>query len=190
VNSTAEKLHAADMTRFHFARLSMQYYVMGRAAALHHQMPILGNLLHHAVEFALKAALAHQVDIDAMKRKLSHSLPKIWDKFLAFNPHLDGTEHAESIERLHGFEELRYPDSMVEKGGTIQFCLFRHEVGYMPGGNMRNRGPSYLLVLEDVDALMAFIFKAADLEQAGKVEINTPEVRELLTKHNRHWPKN
>ena len=103
----AEKLLAADSTRFHFARLSMQYYVMGRAAALHHQMPILGNLLHHAVEFALKAALTYQVDIDSMKTKLSHHLPKIWDKFLELNPHLDGTEHAGSIERLHGFEELR-----------------------------------------------------------------------------------
>ena len=190
MNSTAEKLLAADSTRFHFARLGMQYYVMGRAAALHHQMPILGNLLHHAVEFTLKAALAYQVDIEAMRKKLSHHLPKIWDKFLTLNPHLDGTEHAGSIERLHGFEELRYPDSMVEKGGMIQFAMFRHEVGWMPGGNTCNRGPRYLLVLEDVDALMAFIFKAAGLKQAGNLEINTPEVRELLTKNNRHWPKN
>jgi hypothetical protein len=162
---------------------------MGRAAAMHHQMPILGNLLHHAVEFALKAALTYQVDIHAMKTRLSHHLPKIWDKFLALNPQLDGTEHAGSIERLHGFEELRYPDSMVEKGGTIQFAMFRHEVGWMPGGNWCSRGPRYLLVLEGVDALMAFIFKAARLEQAGNVEINSPEVREFLTKHNRHWPK-
>jgi len=122
MDSSAEKLLAADSTRMHFARLSMQYYVMGRAAALHHQMPILGNHLHHAVEFALKAALAYQVDIGAMKKKLSHHLPKIWDTFLALNPNLDGTEHAGSIKRLHSFEELRYPDSMVEKGRDDPVC--------------------------------------------------------------------
>jgi len=59
----------------------------------------------------------------------------------------------------------------------------------MPGGNMCNRGPRYLLVLEEVDSLMAFIFKTAHLEQAGNLEINSPEVRELLTKNNRHWPQ-
>lgn len=86
MTTEVEKLHAADMSRFHFARLSTQYYLLGRAAALHHQMPVLGNLFHHAVEMALKAALAHQIDLEAMKKNLSHHLPRIWEKYLALNP--------------------------------------------------------------------------------------------------------
>jgi hypothetical protein len=184
-----EKLHAADMSRFHFARLSTQYYVLGRAAALHHQMPVLGNLLHHAVEMALKAALAYQIDLKAMKKKLSHCLPKIWEQFLALNPHLDATEHTRAIERLHTFEELRYPDSMVANGGMIQFALFRHEVDALRSiGKYCKSGPTYLLVLEDIDALIAFIFKSAELSLEEHLDSRAPEVLGLLRKHNRHLP--
>lgn len=191
MTTEAETLHAADMSRFHFARLSTQYYVLGRAAALHHQMPVLGNLFHHAVEMALKAALAHQIDLEAMKKKLSHHLPKTWEMFLALNPHLDGTEHAVSIERLHSFEELRYPDSMVANGGIIQFALFRYEVGALGSfGKYCSSGPIYLLILEDIDALLAFIFKSAGLDIEEHLEFRTPEVLELLRKHNRHLPAN
>lgn len=167
----------------------MQYYAIGRAAALQNQMAIMGNLLHHAVEMALKAALSYQVELQKMKKSLSHHLPKIWEKFLALNPHLDGAEHAGSIERLHAFEELRYPDSMIANDWTIQFCKFRYEVGYMPARNMCVRGHSYLLVLEDVDSLMAFIFKAAGLSLEESVEFRSSELMDMLTKDNRHWPK-
>src|SRR6185312_2712111 len=71
--------------KLHFAQLAVQYYIAGRTAALHQSIPVLGNLLHHAVEMSLKAALAASHSLSQLKG-LGHSLPKLWRVFVAVYP--------------------------------------------------------------------------------------------------------
>src|SRR5262245_53990136 len=112
----------SDSIRSYFGALAVQYFVAGRAAAIHQLLPVVGNLLHHAAEMALKAALASTLSLAQMK-KLGHHLPKIWAEFKTANP-VDAPRFDSAVEELHRFEELRYPDSIVERGALMDFALF------------------------------------------------------------------
>lgn len=76
---------------------------------------------------------------------------------------------------------------MVANGGMIQFALFRYEAGALDSfGKYCRSGPIYLIFLEDIDALITFIFKSAELNLEEHLTSRTPEVLDLLRKHNRH----
>ena len=71
------------MTDHLFISAGMHYYVAGRYAVFAGLNPTAANLLHHAVEMALKGALAKKgMDLKALKR-LNHDLPEIWREFTA-----------------------------------------------------------------------------------------------------------
>ena len=68
----------SDMTDHLFISAGMHYYVAGRYAVFAGLNPTAANLLHHAVEMALKGALAKKgMDLKALKG-LSYDLPRIW----------------------------------------------------------------------------------------------------------------
>jgi len=98
-----------------FFSSATQYYVSGRYAVFAGLNPVVGNLLHHAVEMYLKGALSKTMTLDQLK-KLSHNLPKVWECFKAqiADPGLEIFD--ELISSLHAFEELRYPDSILSRG--------------------------------------------------------------------------
>ena len=151
---------SADDIRLHFAQLAIQYYIAGRAAAIHQLSPILGNLLHHAVEMSFKAALAHTHSLSQLK-SLGHSLPKLWAAFALIYPAAAVPRFQAAVDALHRFEELRYPESVFVNGAMMQFALHRAHVGTSgPGGASV---PSYLMVLEDVDELEEAIFSTMNL---------------------------
>ena len=170
----------------HFGQLSVQYYIAGRAAAINQLIPVLGNLLHHAVEMSLKAALAATISITELKR-LGHSLPKIWQRFKQVFPQVNGSGYDSTIEELHRFEELRYPDSILTRGALMDLALFREHVGTPDLGQLAV--PRYILVLEDIDALQEMIFATAGLNPRFYVGSMSQGAKDYLLKHNRHAEK-
>ena len=176
----------AQDAKTHFAQLAVQYYVAGRSAAISQMIPVLGNLLHHAVEMSLKAALAPSLTMRDLKG-LSHNLPKIWDQFKAHFPNMKSSSFDAVVAALHKFEELRYPDSIMAKGAMMQLVLFREHVG--SESTQDTGSPSYFLVLEDIDALQELIFKAANINPRLAGGSMTEQAKEQLLLHNRHASK-
>ena len=113
----------AQDSKLHFGQLAIQYYVAGRSAAIDQILPVCGNLLHHAVEMSLKAALTDGLTMPELK-KLGHSLPKIWAAFTTSFPEANVPAFNQAVVELDRFEELRYPDSILAKGAMIEFVLF------------------------------------------------------------------
>jgi hypothetical protein len=135
----------------------MQYYITGRAAARSHQVPVAGNLLHHAVEMLLKGELSKALSLEEIKKQYGHRLVKTWNEFKARHAgeDLSGFDHL--IADLDRFEKIRYPDEYLEHGAAIAI-----------GWGTRNSGvrqlvgskvPEYCLYVNEVDALIARLFK-------------------------------
>ena len=107
----------SDMMDHLFISAGMHYYVAGRYAVFAGLNPTAANLLHHAVEMALKGALAKKgMDLKALKG-LSHDLPRIWREFTA-QYGIDGSTFDGVIAELQKFETVRYPDEIIKQGPT------------------------------------------------------------------------
>src|SRR5439155_19066176 len=68
-NAEADK---TETIKGRFCDWATQYYVVGRMAARAGFLPVYGNLLHHAVEMYVKAALIGVVSLENLKRKYIH----------------------------------------------------------------------------------------------------------------------
>jgi hypothetical protein len=169
----------SENTKLKFAQLAVQYYVAGRAAAICQLIPVLGNLLHHAIEMSLKAALAEHKTLQELK-KLSHSLPKIWAQFKSQNPNSPTAPFDGVIVDLQKFEELRYPDSLLVNGAQMEFYLFEGDE-ITTSSNL----PVYVITLEKIDNLMALILEIANLNPCFFVGSMGPEAKSALLRHNR-----
>src|SRR5579872_7117959 len=99
-----------------FLRLGLQYYLAGRSAARAGLVPIYGNLLHHAIEMLMKAALARKFSAPTLKKQFGHALPKTWSVFKTIFPKSDFSGFDTTVRALHEFEEIRYPDKILERG--------------------------------------------------------------------------
>ena len=172
--------------KLHFAQLAVQYYIAGRTAAIHQSIPVLGNLLHHAVEMSLKAALAGSNSMSQLKG-LGHSLPKLWRAFAAAYPTAALPRFEAAVNALHRFEDLRYPDSVLADGAAMQLALHRAHV--VPSGPGVFSVPSYLLVLEDVDELEEAIFAAMNVNPRFFSGSLSAKAKECLLVHNLHSSK-
>src|SRR5438105_13876110 len=98
-----------DRLRMEYFRTALYYYILGRYATIAKFAPIPGNLVHHAIEFFLKAALIEQLD-EAARRKFRHNLPKLWRRYKRErnNPTLDRFD--QTISDINKFERIRYPE--------------------------------------------------------------------------------
>jgi hypothetical protein len=166
-----------------FFKQATSYYVSGRYAALSHLMPVAGNLLHHAVEMYMKGALSPSLTSSEL-RDLGHDLRRTWKKFKAiFNDRrLDAFDSA--VAKLHKFERIRYPDTIVDEGMTYQLVVLRAEVIVTVGGS--SPVPGYLLVLEDVDELVGILFEKANLRPGAYFDNLSEPAREFLLRNNQH----
>jgi hypothetical protein len=176
--------NSADDTRFAFAHLAVAYYGLGRFAALTHTTIVSGNLLHHAVEMIIKAALARSLSLRELK-DLRHSLTKLWAKLKPTSSTLADARFRRTINQLDVFERLRYPDVGLKKGYEIYHGIFR---GSDPSssGWAKPAPNKYILVLNDVDSLFAAVFRAAslnppafipqDADRARWIKRDNPEV--------------
>ena len=154
----------------HAIRYGIQYYVAGRFAAASGFTPVLANLLHHAVELFLKACLAYNDPVDRIreygsaKRGYRHNLPLLWSEFKKRTPGQLAPEFDRIIDELHKFDEIRYPEQLIEGGATILTDLFTNEVQQSLGREQRE--PLYLLKLPEVDELMGLLFEATNCNRA------------------------
>lgn len=172
----------SDHAKIQFAQLAVQYYVAGRSAAIAQLIPVLGNLLHHAIEMSLKAGLAKHKTLRELK-SMSHDLTNIWAQFKAQYPTGEAARFDDAIVELQKFEELRYPDSVLTRGAMMELALFREHVGTPSASAVAV--PRYVLVLEDIDELMAFTFRLSNLNPLDFIGSMGPEGSRYLLMHNR-----
>jgi len=104
-NSLMKEASMSDATH-HFFVLGSQYYVAGRYAAFAALNPIVGNLLHHAVEMLIKGALSKSNSLDDLRR-IGHKLPNLWDAFKQRANDVSLARFDAVIDRLDSFEEVR-----------------------------------------------------------------------------------
>ncbi len=137
-----------------FFELANQYYVAGRAAAIAGLAPVYGNLLHHAVEMYLKAAIARTLSLHALKG-IGHQLESLWRAFKK----AEGTARLEqfdaTITALEAFEEIRYPDKALQTGILSDVMgPSQHGSGILVGGSSQRKPPTYRVRVAEVDQLV------------------------------------
>ena len=105
----------------------------------------------------LKGGLSKKGMSLADLKKLGHNLPNIWIKFKNTfdSPALNKFDNA--ISSLHGFDDIRYPDLIVEKGMPAAINITKHA----PLIKTTGPEPTYELYVQDIDALVAQIFATA-----------------------------
>jgi len=164
-----------------FFSAATQYYVTGRYAVLAGQIPVAGNLLHHAIEMYLKGGLAKKMTLQQLKG-LSHKLPNLWSTFKAqfTDPALSNFDTL--VSSLHAFEDLRYPDSILSKGMLVKMSIIRMS-GAAPGAPARPE-PAYELYLEEIDALVGRIFEVVPVNPAFLLGGLPTKAREYLKEGN------
>lgn len=142
-----------------FFSTGSQYYIIGRYAAFAWLNPVVGNLLHHAVEFFLKGALSKNMSLKELQQ-LRHHLKPLWEEFKTqFNdPALN--QYDPVISSLHAFEEIRYPDSILAKGMQSTIDIVKSSLTGA-SGTPTNGVPHYKLCLQEIDKLVGAIFIAA-----------------------------
>jgi hypothetical protein len=143
-----------------------QYYVTGRFGVLAHQMPVAGNLIHHAIEMYLKGALAKKMSLEQL-RKLSHYLPNLWNTFKENFPSANSDSFDNLVLSLHTFEDIRYPDSVINKGMALASGVIRgtSKINPKPVPD-KPAVPVYELYLDEVDSLVDHIFQLASVNPA------------------------
>jgi hypothetical protein len=173
-----------------------QYYVAGRLAARAGLLPVYGNLLHHAVEMFLKTALVGVVTLKEIKDKFSHNLQKLWTAFKEKEGHPSLDRFDATIQALHEFEELRYPD-------TIPHPAIMVAITWKPEHAVKSSGTAaahhYEFFISEVDGIIIEILDRIPLNPkylVGKVGNIGSSGREALRYQNAYaarWgldPKN
>jgi len=127
----------------------LQYWIAGRYAVASHLSPTAGNHLHHAVEFLLKAAIARK----GVEVPIGRRLRKIYRDFRALysDPALDAL--IPTLRALDRFEDIRYPDTLLKRGGMLQVAFEPGQFSSRVGGTMQ-QVPSYQVAVHDVDAVV------------------------------------
>ena len=93
------------------------------------------------------------------RRKLGHSLRRIWRRFKRKYPDPTLGQFDDAIGRLDRFEELRYPERTRKEGLNIGFsCL---GVSTPPTSSVMKLPPFRPLSVDDVDRLVAEAFRLA-----------------------------
>src|SRR5262245_20429579 len=166
----------SDMTDHLFISAGMHYYVAGRYAVFAGLNPTAANLLHHAIEMALKGALAKQgMDPKALKG-LSHDLPRIWRQFTA-QYGIDSSIFDGVIDELQKFETIRYPDQIVEQGLTSEMGRGKP--------SLPQAHAMFALWLGDIDELMDKVFTVGSISHKAYVLcLHKSEAKEYLIKEN------
>lgn len=167
----------------HAIRYGIQYYVAGRFAAASAFTPVLANLLHHAVELFLKACLAHEDSVELIRKYgtfntgYGHDLPRLWTEFKKRNATAARPEFDRIIAALHRFEEIRYPEQLIDDGATIIINIFA--VDDQPQDEHRPEEHEYLLSLPEVDELMGLLFTSTRCNRESFLAAVNDERRRL-----------
>lgn len=172
--------HRPNPVNDQYLTIAMQYYIAGRSAMFAQSLPVVGNLLHHAIEMFLKFLLSKDLTSEQMKKQFGHDLNKLW---AAIKSNLNDP----SLERFDGmvsdinqYEELRYPTS---KGAAMRFAIFKNTG---PRLLFDSNTKLYDLCLEDVDELVGVLLKNRVTPEWIKMLLGNATALEHYTKDNRH----
>jgi hypothetical protein len=152
--------------RYHAVEYGLDYYIAGRFSIAHRSMSVGASILHHAVEMLLKACLAKDDPIETIREygyreRYGHNLSRLWQEFRARNRLPLSTEFDATIQGLHEFEAIRYPDKMIREGAQIRMDIF--DVDNPPSTNAQMPEKLYALKLPQVDRLMGLLFPASGM---------------------------
>ena len=172
----------ADRLIDEFFRCGSQYYVSGRYAVHAALMPVGGNLHHHAIEMLLKGVLARSMTSQKLKDYLGHRLRRAWKEFKkqANDPSLSKFDRV--IRELDKFESIRYPDEVLKKGAVMAFDVTK--VGTSQRNLSAGSLPQYTLCLEEIDELVATIFRVGGRNPKAFLRFMKPEANQFLTQDN------
>ncbi len=176
--------------RLEYFRLGTSYYVSGRFAHYANEVPVAGNLFHHAVEMLLKGCLVKAGVTEKERRALSHDLGQSWLTFRNHVPDPQLDAFSDTIVALDAFEDLRYPEVAArehaksgKKGGVL--------IGVGPGPHapaIRADGKKVALYSADtdkIDALVIALFKAGSCNPRAFLPLG--QIGEnFLALHNAH----
>lgn len=141
--------------RHRFELLATQYYVAGRFAAMGGLAPVYGNLLHHAVERYLKAALVEDIPVGRL-RAAGHNLIRLWRMFKTTSnlPNLERFDA--TIRSLDRFENVRYLDDAKQLGLRTMVLGpgLRGAVLVVAGATPSRSGRQVEVAVADVDVLI------------------------------------
>jgi hypothetical protein len=172
-----------DRVRHEFAALALGYYASGRLALRAGAGPLVSaHVLHHAVEFVLKATLARHTTLAEMK-KFGHRLPDLFASAEARSAELRSDEHRATASRLHELWESRFPDRILSEAATFSFTP--GELGKAGRADVRSGTTTGdVLELGRIDRLFCASFRAAGLNPAAFMERLGPDARQAIRAGN------
>lgn len=152
-----------DQVRHEFAALALGYYASGRLALRARAGQLASaHILHHAIEFVLKASLARHTTLADMK-KFGHRLPDLFASAEARSAELRVDEHRTTASLLHELWESRFPDRILAEGATPEDHLF---------------------ALAPIDRLFCAGFRAAGLNPAAFSQRLGPDALQAVLAEN------
>jgi hypothetical protein len=171
---------SADFASEEFMKLGVQYYVAARyAAAYAALLPVSGNLYHHALEMFLKSGLYQKHPLQDLKKKFGHKLIDIWNAFKDDFPLPELPQFDATIDDIHDFEEIRYPEDVLLKKGAQMLV----DWGSIPPQSNASE-PMYILHVNNLDRLIADIFRASSRNPLSFTRALNQEAREILGRDN------
>ena len=173
-----------------FVEYGCQYYLAGRFGAFAGLTPIVGNIMHHAVEMLLKGALTRSMTTDRIKAELRHHLLRTWAAFKVQvgNPELDRFD--DTIATLNAFEDIRYPDKLFDEGALLMVDITKAGRALQTtNGAAAASTPKYEICLEEIDELAAVIFKFAKINPTAFFSWLQPAAREFMHRENKSFPE-
>jgi len=173
------------MARHYFIRLSLQYYVAGRFAALNRLHSVTPTLLHHAVELILKAALARTHSLAELKQQHGHGLSSLWQAAVQKKSALKTPSRDATIADLDKFEDLRYPDKRISQGASVSIGI-RSGENPVSSGSHPSSGPSYRFNLGDIDELWAAVFESIPANPSAFLQGLSEDAHKALVAENQH----
>lgn len=172
-----------DRVRHEFAALALGYYASGRLAFRAHAGSLVSaHILHHAIEFVLKATLARHTTLSEMK-KFGHRLPDLFAAAEARSAELRSLEHRATAALLHEVWELRFPDRILTEEATLSFTageLTDELRADAPAGSPKG----IVLELARIDRLFCAGFRAAGLTPAVFAQRLGPDALQAMRAEN------
>ena len=145
-------------------KFGCQYYVAARFSMFVGLSPVAANLFHHAIEFLVKGHLAKKISSEELANKDTggHNLKKLWKLFKNDFLKVDLSMHDQTINALHSWEAIRYPDKIVTKG--MEASMIWESIEVYPKFPWASRLPKYRIVVENIDLLFVDICKTCNID--------------------------
>jgi len=146
-----------------------------------------GVLFHHALELYLKGLLCANVAETERKKGLGHDLRRLWTRYKGLAGDADLTRFDATLAEVNRFEQVRYPDRVVEHGIRTAITFSRGE--FYDQSTPRRSEPLYVVTVDEIDALAAELWKNSKLNPSAFTMRYKPATLSYLDQFNksRFW---